>query len=188
MQRIVMLGLALLAALSVTAVSAVSVSASGHEFLASKTGKTKGKQTDAQVFKTAAGTLECNIVSSTGEITELKSTVHKEVLTFSGCSAFGYPSVKITAADFEFSANGSVRLEKSITITPEGAGCKMIVPAQTVSEISYQNESGGKVTATANAFKITSKGSGGTCGGEETGGTYTGSVESELESGTIEWK
>jgi hypothetical protein len=188
MQRIVMLGLALMVALSVTAVGAVSVSATGHEFVASKTGKTKGKQTDAQVFKTTAGTLECNFVSGSGEITELKSALHKETLTYSGCSAFGYSTVNITPAHFEFSANGSIRLEKSITIIPEGASCEIVIPAQTVSEINYKNESGGKIKATANAFKITSKGTGHECGGEEKGASYTGSVLSELEGGTIEWK
>jgi hypothetical protein len=140
MQRIVKVGVALAASLSIVAVNAVPVSATGHEFIANKLGKTKGKQTDAAVFKTGAGTLECNTVSSTGEITELKSAVHKETLTYTNCSAFGYPSVKITAVHFEYSANESARLESAVTITPEGAGCHITIPAQTVEGLTYENK------------------------------------------------
>ncbi len=189
MQRIVMLGVALAAALSIAAVGAGSVSATGHEFVATKTGKTKGKQTNAQVFKTGAGTLECNNVSSTGEITELKSAIHKETLTYTNCIAFGYPSVKISPVHFEYSANGSARLESSVTITPEGAGCHITIPAQTVSGISYENKPTKEITASANASGIVNKGSGGACGSEENSeGSYTGSVVAELEGGSIEWK
>jgi hypothetical protein len=190
MQRITMSGLALLAALAIVGTSAVSVSASGHEFVANKTGKTKGKQTNAQVFKTSAGTLECANVSSTGEVTALKSAVHKETLTYSGCSAFGYPKVKITAVNFEYNANGSAKLENTVTITPEGSGCKITIPAQTVEEVAYSNEPAGQITATANALNIHSKGNGGgVCGtGENTEGSYSGSIDAELEHGTVEWK
>jgi hypothetical protein len=188
MQRIVMLGVALVAALSIAAVGVTSVSATDHEFVATAKGKTKGKQTDAQVFKTGAGTLECNTVSSAGEITELKSAVHKETLTYTNCSAFGYSSVKVTAVHFEYSANGSARLESSVTITPEGASCHVTIPAQTVQGLSYENKGKG-ITATASASGIASKGSGGVCGSEENDeGSYSGTVAAELEGGSVEWK
>lgn len=188
MQRIVMLGAALVAALSIVAVGAGTVSATGHEFVASKLGKTKGQETDAQVFKTGAGTLECSTVTSTGEITELKSAIHKETLSYSNCDALGYSNVKITAVHFEYSANGSARLESSVTITPEGAGCHITIPSQTVSGISYENKGKG-ITATADAINIVSKGSGGTCGNEENSeASYVGTVAAELENGSVEWK
>jgi hypothetical protein len=189
MQRIVMLGVALAAALSIAAVGAGSVSATGHEFVASKTGKTKGKQDNSAIFKIGGGTLECTTVTSTGEITELKSAIHKETLTYSNCSAFGYSSVKITPVHFEYSANESARLETSVTITPEGAGCHVTIPAQTVSGIAYKNEPAKEITANANASGIRSKGSGGECGSEENSeGSYTGRMTAELENGSVEWK
>jgi hypothetical protein len=189
MQRIVKVGVALAASLSIVAVNAVPVSATGHEFIANKLGKTKGKQTDAAVFKTGAGTLECNTVSSTGEITELKSAIHKETLTYTNCSAFGYPSVKITAVHFEYSANESARLESAVTITPEGAGCHITIPAQTVEGLTYENKPSKEITASANVSGIRSKGSGLACGTEENfEGTYTGGMTAELEGGSIEWK
>ncbi len=187
MQRITMFGMVLLAALAVVGVEAVSVSASGHEFIASKTGKTKSKQTDAQVFKTSAGTLECSSVSGTGEIKEGHSTSHKEVFTYSGCGAFG-GSVKITPAHFEFSANGPVKLENQIIIEPSDGECEIVIEPQTLEQATYTNKSG-KIEAEANAYKIHSKPTGEPCGTVEgTEGTYNGAALGELEGGTIEWK
>jgi hypothetical protein len=186
MQRITMLGLALLAALAVAAVGAATVSATGHEFIASATGKTKGKNTNVQVFKTGVGTIECTTVSGAGEIKALKSTTHKETLTYTGCTGFGGP-VKITPAHFEFDANGSVKLENEVVLTPEGLGCEVLIEPQTVEGITYSNASG-KITATATSSKIVSIGTGGVCGGENTAGKYAGKVSAEVEGGTVEWK
>lgn len=189
MQRIMVFWLVLLSAFSIAGVSAVSVSANGHEFIASKTGKTKSKgSTGTQTFKTGAGTIECSTVTGTGEMSETKSVTHKEVLTFSGCTGFG-TGIKVTAAHFEYNANGSARLEKTVFVTPEGAGCEVLIEPQTLESISYANTSG-KVSATASVTKIVSKGTGGMCGGENTGGSYSGTIVGELEGSgsTVEWK
>jgi hypothetical protein len=186
MQRITVLGLALLASLAIVAVGAGSVSATSHEFIANKLGKTKGKNANTQVFMTGVGTIECTAASGTGEVKALASTTHKETITFSSCMGFGVP-VKITAAHFEFNAEGSAKLEKRVTMTPEGLGCEVLIEPQTVSGITYSNGSG-KITAEAEASNIVSKGTGHLCGGENTEGSYNGKVTGELESGTIEWK
>src|SRR5580692_4090397 len=115
MKRIVMLGVALLVAFSVVAVDAISVSASGDEFVVSKTGKVKSKATNTQRFKTSAGTIECTDASGSSEVTELKSVTHKEVVTFGGCTGFG-GNITISVADLELNANGSAKLEKRVTI------------------------------------------------------------------------
>jgi hypothetical protein len=75
------------------------------------------------------------------------------------CEAFGFSGVTISGVKFEFSAEGSARLEKSVTIHPEGAGCEVIIPAQTMNNVAYNNETGGKLLATASITKIHSKGS-----------------------------
>ena len=188
MHRVIKFGLVLIAALGVAGISAVSVSASGHEFYASKTGKTKSKSTDAQVFKTGAGTLECTEVVGSGTMTEGLQTTHKEVFTYSGCTAFG-SKVKVSAAHFEFNANGPVKLESEVTIVPTKEECEVVIPAQTLEKATYENKSGGKVQAEANAFKIHSKGTGGSCGSTENlEGSYNGAALGELEGGTLEWK
>ncbi len=186
MQRITMFWMVLLSAFLIAGVSAVSVSANGHEFIASKTGKTKSKGTNTQIFKTSAGAIECGSVTGTGEMTETKMVTHKEVLTFSECSGFGMV-ITITAAHLEYNANGSAKLEKTVFISPEGSGCEVLIEPQTLEAMTYTNSSG-KIKASASVSKIHSKGTGGDCGGENTTGTYTGSIQGELEGGTVEWK
>ncbi len=187
MKRIVILGVALVASFSLVAVDAISVSASGDEFVASKTGKVKSKNTNNQKFKTSAGTIECTEVSGSSEISELKSVTHKEVLTFGGCGGFG-GNIAISAAHLELNANGSAKLEKRVTITPEGDGCEVLIEPQSLEGVNYTNVSGGKVTVELVMTKIHSKGTGGLCGGgENTEGSYSGKISSELESGSIEW-
>jgi hypothetical protein len=186
--RVIKFGLVLIAAFGVVGVSAVSVSASSHEFYASKAGKTKSKSTNVQVFKTGAGTLECTEVVGSGTMTEGLQVAHKEVFTYSGCSAFG-SKVKVSAAHFEFNANGPVKLESEVTIIPTKEECEVVIPAQTLEKATYENKSGGKVQAEATAVGIHSKGTGGSCGSTENlEGSYSGAALGELESGTLEWR
>jgi hypothetical protein len=188
MQRLMMIcGVVLLSAFTLTGVGAVSVSASGHEFITSKTGKTKSKGINTQKFKTGAGTIECTTVTGSGEVKEpTKMAAHKEVLTYSGCIGFGV-SLKVTPAHFEFNANGFAKLENQVVVSSASLTCEVLIEPQTLETIAYANESG-KVKATANVSKIQSIGTGGTCGGENNEGSYTGSILGELESGTVEWK
>jgi hypothetical protein len=188
MRRIVILGVAMVAAFAVVAVDAISVSASGDEFVASKVGKIKSKGS-AQTFKTSAGTIECSEVTGSSEILagELKSVVHKEVLTFVNCKGFGDP-VAISAAHLELNANGSAKLEKKVTLKPEGAGCEVLIEAQSLGGFGYSNAAGGKVNVEPTVTAIHSKGTGGICGGENTEGSYSGTIVSELEGGSVEWK
>lgn len=186
MKRIAILGVALLAVFGIVAGNAVTVSASGHEFIASKTAKTKSKQTDSQVFKTGSGTLECSKVSGTGEMKEGKSTAHKEVFTYSGCTAFDTKAT-MSPGYFEFNANGPVKLEKAITIVIGEHECEIEIESQTVEGAKYENKSG-KVEAEADAFDIKSKAFGSGCGGSNSEGNFNGSVLGELEGGTVEWK
>ena len=190
MRRLMMMfGVILLSATTLVSVSAVSVSANGHEFVASKTGKTTSKGTTShQVFKTGAGTIECTTVTGTGKIeAPLTFTTHKEVLTYSGCSGFGV-ALNITPAHFEFNANETAYLEKRVTVSSESLTCDVFIEPQTLNSIAYSNGSG-KLFASATVTGIHSLPTGGKCGTKEnTEGSYTGGIEAELEGGTIEWK
>lgn len=185
MRRIVILGVALTAVFAVVAVDAISVSASGDEFISSKAGKIKSKG-GIQKFKTSAGTIECAEVTGSSEVTssELSSVTHKELLTFIGCKGFGDP-VTISNAHLELNANGSAKLEKRVILTPEGSGCEVLIEPQTLESFGYSN-AGGKVTVEPRVSKIHSRGTGGVCGGENTEGSYGGTIVSELEGGTVE--
>ena len=187
MRYITMLGLALLAGSAIAGAGAVSVSASEHEFYASNTGKVTIKSTNAQIFNTAAGTIECKSASGTGDATAGKSKASIQVITYSSCSGFGV-GVTFSPVHFEFKASGSTKIEKAVTVTPEGASCQVIIPAQTVESVTYANSSG-KVIATASISGIHSHGTGSTCGTEEeTGGSYSGSLEAEAATGTLKWE
>ena len=188
MQRITLFGIVLLTAFAVVSVEAVSVSASGHEFIASKAGNTKSKETNVQVFKTSAGSLECTEAIGSGKIEEGHSITHKEVFTYSGCTAFG-TKVTVTAAHFEFNANGPVKLENEVVIEQTNGECAVMIAPQTLEKATYKDETGGKVAASASATKVHSKGTGESCGsGESTEGTYKGAVLGELEGGTLSWE
>jgi hypothetical protein len=194
MKRATMLGVALMLALAVAGVNAISVSATEHEFISSKTGKVLDKTLEKtkQIFKTGVGEVKCETATGEGNVTEGKQTTNKELIKYSNCSGPG-GKVSISNADFEFSANGSAKIiEKNILVMLEGLGCHVTIPTQAgpLESVSYTNESGGKVMAAANISGIHSFGSGGSCGtAEETGGSYTGSIEAELEGGgKLEWK
>src|SRR5689334_1771435 len=109
-------------------------SASPHEFAASKTGKTKSAASGNQAFNTGSGEIDCSTLSGKGEVkeSELKSETHKETVTYGGCTAFGFPKVKITASKYKVSANGTVELENEVTITPEGASCTVRIPGKQI--------------------------------------------------------
>ncbi|HEV3034810.1 MAG TPA: hypothetical protein VGX72_08460 [Solirubrobacteraceae bacterium] len=177
----------LLAAFLLVGVGAISVSASVDEFATSTTGKTKGKGTNVQKLKMGSSTIECTTVTGTGEVKTTKMTTHKEVLTYSGCSGFGV-SIKVSPADFEFNANGSAKLENQVVVSSESLTCEVLIEPQTfASGLGYTNSSG-KVTATASVTGIHYLPTGGVCGGKEgTSGSYTGSIQGELEGGTVEW-
>jgi hypothetical protein len=187
MRRLMMMfGVVLLAAFTLVGVGAVSVSASGDEFVTNTTGKSKSKGTNVQKFKTSAGTIECTTATGSGEVKETKMVAHKEVITYGGCSGFGV-DLTISAGHFEFNANGSEKLESRITISSESLTCKVYLEPQTMNGLSYANSSG-KVTVTASVTGIHYVPTGEECGSKEgTNGSYTGSIQAELEGGTVEW-
>ncbi|HEV3045860.1 MAG TPA: hypothetical protein VGY13_00725 [Solirubrobacteraceae bacterium] len=186
MKRIAMVGMAILAVVAIGGANAISVSASGHEFGASTSGKTVSHGTTEQRFKTSAGTIECETVSGSGTISAGKSTMHKEVLDFGECTGFG-KSINVSAAYFEYNANGPAKLEKEVKVTSPSLGCELIIEPQTVESLSYESVSGGKLISKATINKVKAKGTGGVCGGP-TEASYTGTIEAELEGGTLEWK
>lgn len=185
-KRIMVLAMVLLGAAAIAGASAISVSAQSHEFIASKTGKTKSKGVGGtQVIRFGNQAVECTEASGTGEITSGSSTTHKEDITFGGCIGFG-GDVSITTADFDFNADGQAKLENRIVITVTGEECEIIAEPQTDESLTYAT-SGSKLKSEANIKGIALKGSGGECGGNSEA-KYAGTMEAELEGGTLSWK
>ena len=106
-----------------------------------KPGKSKAKRRTSSNSKPLPARWNAREVSGSSEITELKSVTHKEVITFGGCGGFG-GSITISPADLELNANGSAKLEKRVTIKPEGAGCEVRIEPQTFTGIYIQQRGG----------------------------------------------
>ncbi|MHB8242701.1 MAG: hypothetical protein ACYDHN_12020 [Solirubrobacteraceae bacterium] len=187
------MGLALIAlfAFGVTA----AASASAHEFVATPVGGTlEDHSTTNQVFKVNAGETVCEKATSTGKITSEKAEKQLVKVTYSGCKAFGQP-VKITEAEYEFNANGSVAVKNTITITVEGLGFGCTVKVgptknEKLEKITYKNSGTKKLITETNVSGITYTTSGGFCSTGGSNGTYTGSAESEVNkgAGSAQWK
>jgi hypothetical protein len=166
---------------------ATTAAASAHSFIASKTGELKATQTEEQLFATAAGTVECEIMKGTGTVTSLTSETQKATVEFSECYAFGVPTT-ITPVEFEFNANGTVSILKAVTIKAS-ASCKISIPAQSkLSTINYINVTGGKIEIEPIVKGITSNGTGAACTySTESKGAYQGDSIAELVGGSLEW-
>ncbi len=185
MKGIRLIGLGVLAVLALTVTAA---SASAHEFIASKAGaKLEGKALSTQVFTTAAGKVECKALNVTAGETALKSETQKLTIQYKECKAFGL-SAEITPAEYVFNANGTVNIQKAITI--KAAGCTVTVPAQEkLGTITYKNSSPVKtITLEPSVTGIKSKGEGFACTyAEEAKGTYAGNSEIAAAGDTQEW-
>jgi hypothetical protein len=207
MQRLKVLGLALVAVFAMSAVA----SASAHEFVASKTGSLAGKALNVHKFKTNAGTVECTTATPKGSVAALKTETQEVEVEYSGCTftVFGTKKATVTPnPKYLFSANEWVSVlnpsTTPIVIEVEGTGCNIKVSGSSTSnhelkEVKYvtkevEREIEGKKVKVKD-LEVKSKVSGitytttnGLCGSGGTNGTYEGNEEVELVGGSIEWK
>jgi hypothetical protein len=192
MNRIRISGLAILAVLAFGVVGVASASA--HEFVAKPVkGKVEGVQKTNQVFTLNAGKITCTKLTSTGEVMAEISKVTKENFKYSGCLAFGFEA-KVSEVKFEFNAEGTVKLENTVTIEVPSAGCHVtLAPAgnEKLSTIKYANKGATELEVTAAAEGIHYEASGGSCGAKgakETNGEYNGKSAVKVKEGSIQFK
>ena len=98
----------LLALLTLILVGAMASAASAEEFIYSKTGKLESKALGIQTFTLKSGgpTIECNQLSSKGEVTALKATTLGISILYGKCTALGGSEEAIVSlATFKFSTN-----------------------------------------------------------------------------------
>jgi hypothetical protein len=161
---------------------ALPASASAQGFKITKIGKGKMVAGSAQLIKTAAGTIECKKASAALEFTALEFVVLEvPKLAYSECSGLG-GAVHVTTAALEFDANGSMQLEKVMTIEPEGAGCSFVFERATGEAISYSITKSGLQVLDLDISNLPYSGTGGVCGGSGKA-TYTGVLEAEDTGG-----
>lgn len=173
-------------AVAVFAVSVVGVaSASAATFTSSAEGELTGKATSTQKFVTGAGTVECSTAATTGKVVA-ESTEQEVTVTYGGCKAFGFIGAEISPATYLFTANGEVHIKGTITITVPLAGCHVTVGEQSLNSVTFANAGTSNIAETSKVKNISSVGSGGLCGGSNTGGEYSGNSEiSRVGGGTL---
>jgi hypothetical protein len=192
MKRITISGLAILAVLALGVVGVASASA--HEFISKPVkGKVEGVQKGSHVFTLNAGKVSCSKVSATGEVMAEISKVTRETLKYSSCFAFGFEA-KVSDVKFEFNAEGTAKLENTVTVEVPEAGCHVTLSTtgnEKLSTITYANKGTKELEVTAAAKNIHYEASGGPCGAEEakeTNGEYSGKSVVKVKEGSIQFK
>jgi hypothetical protein len=200
------LGLALVAALAMSAVAASAASATPFEFHseASSTVLT-GSQEGTDVFTTDAGTVSCGEANYIGSQSAATTTTVSVLPTYSNCTAFGFISVPIVVNGCEYlfhAGTASTTGEPPVThyegtadvVCPAGKvievkapGCTVTVGSQTgLQKVTYTNKEGGgfedvtvDVNMTGIKYEEHNKGLFPTCANNtvpKSNGTYTGAA------------
>jgi hypothetical protein len=163
--------------------------ASGHEFVASKLGKGKARSTTVQLFDVNGETIECAKASGPFEVTTLHSEAIDVSLSYQECTGFKQP-VEMSSGSYEFKASGTLTFRKALTISLSEAECDFVFGAAANRDreiVSYANSSN-KLRLVQELSGLSYTGSGGICGAGGTEGKLDGTLELELEGGTIEWR
>lgn len=165
------LGVACVAALALTAITAAGASAA--TFTYSKTGQLTGIEISNQVMTTGGGgTITCKDAHLTGTIVSTAAASQHVTVNYSDCTAFGFEAI-VAPVTFELYANGTLDIESPFSVAV--FGCATTFSSQKgLKSISYTNSSGKLV----DHFKITglkSSDNGFPCSSGTTG-TYTGSL------------
>jgi len=191
LKRFRVVGLCLVAVFALSAVAASSASAfttfkaklpTGGTFPASVTG-TGGEQVFTD--ETGGTPVKCTAATATGVANSTSEPTTIQKVKYTGCKA-SIDNVHEIVAEYKIHANGEVDIVNPIAIKVEGIGaCEIVVGAQEkLKLLTFENNAAKtEITTKAKEVGITSKGSGGLCGGAHTGGTYTGTVISKLEKG-----
>jgi hypothetical protein len=154
-----------------------TASASAHLFHSTlDSGTLLGLQTTVQIFIpfSGAGKVECRHATTLGSITALLGLHQLVTVHYSECEAFFQP-VTISPAQYLLSADGLAAIENTIVIQAGGlANCTLTVKPQDLGTVKYQTV-GTEIIEESSVKGIVSTGSGGSCGTNNTGGTYEGS-------------
>lgn len=196
------LGLAVVAALALSAVVASGASAKHHFAAPNAPTDGTGSQTTQNIFTTSGGEVKCNTATFSGTQGAIRSSSVSVTPAYSGCTAFGFATthVKMNGCTYEFTTptvnlgGGQFTGEPphvrcpagaQIEITPTffGSVCTVKVPPQTPTSghVLYQNQGVDAtrdvlVTSGVTGIHYTVQPGGTLCGASGTNGSYTGSV------------
>lgn len=160
------LGLAVVAALALTAVVASGAQAAEFHSETTPTNLT-GTSTGNHVFNAAGAKITCKNATFTGQQTGLVTSEVTVGATYSNCSfLFFNVNVNMHGCEYKFHSNNSVDVVggSCTGITYEGAGCKVVVPAQSgLSTVGFATAGSGSsrtinVSPNVTGIKYTSSG------------------------------
>ncbi len=179
---------ALVAVLALCAIGAANASAA--EFTASATGTLTGKALATQVFTTNGGKVECTTAASSGTIAKTADTQQEVNVKYSGCTAFGFATVDISEAEYQFTAAGQVHVQNTIKITPTLFGASIctvtVKPQASLGLVDFANSGASNVKVTPTVAGIIYESTGGACGSSGINGTYVGASEvNRVGGGTL---
>lgn len=182
MQIVKRFGLVLMAICACSAVGAVAASA--HMFTSTGTGTLILLRHGTQKFVTKFGTVECTGLAIKSTISATLTEDIHATAEYTKCF-LGIAEVKITPALYLFLASGLVHISNSIVIT--GVGCTLTVKPQLVWTTKYIN-TGKEVEIKPEVKNIAYEGTGSTCNGSGTEGTYEGTSVVGLAGQTVKWE
>jgi len=182
----------LVAVFALCAIGAANASAAS-KFTYSATGSLTGHATTNQVFTGGFGSVSCTKAASSGTIAGTEFAEQEMEVAYSECKALGVATAHISPGLFLFTANGTVHLLNTITITITKtiftAHCTLTITPQTpTGVIHYVNMAPRLTTIWTIGLKYHS--SGGPCGsaGEHSDMTFEGTDEVErVGGGSIGW-
>jgi hypothetical protein len=154
------LGLAIVAALALTAVMASAASATNFT-AASYPVKITGSQTESHKFTVGGGTVTCKIATFTSEAAAASETLTVNAV-YDECTAFGFVGAKVTGfsptggCDYKFYAGGRTDLLCSSGDVQIDAGtCTVTLNAQeNLNKNTFTNNANGTVTVGTNVSGI----------------------------------
>jgi hypothetical protein len=190
MRAIRHLGLVLMGVCAAGVMTTASAGAFTFETLEMKSLKMSAKA--SQVFKTAAGSVECaglRAVAGEGILDGLQQEV---TVQYEKCKVFGIAATVEPAAVLTFDADGTMDLGNTLTVLAASGCAVTIFPWARHTTVKY-SQTGKEVVAEPSISGITSLGRGGPeklCEyAEESKGTYSGASTFGLTGGgTMKWQ
>jgi hypothetical protein len=151
--------------------------------------KVLSTQLGSQVFASGTGTVTCTGAMGNGTASSAEALTQVIKVTYSGCefsSSIGKGAATVSEAEYEFSADETVKVLNTITI--KASFCTVTVkPQGPLSKVEYKNVGAAPSREIEEITKVTGFTEESALCGNSTTGTYTGSSMVKAEKGEVFW-
>ncbi len=198
MRLVKVLGAALVAVFAFSAMAATGAAA--HVFESSALNLLVLASADGpQFFITPAGSLVCNTLTGDGVVKATPVLTQLVGVLYTNCTVTGPGGITAKpdepiAAQYLFSADGTVTIEKDITILALVGGLKcviLVLPSGALSSVNYDNiNSSTEILVLSHVREILTDATGAGCIKQYTNnreGLYRGNAFTRVDGGTTKW-